>query len=196
MELTRRSAGGISRVLRRRLADRRGSIPTRTAGLSLHVSFESDAEQSANRTTFARSDIRQSEAARMLGLLQAGDLADRARQWLSAGFDTANVRALAGAAEATDGVRLALVGEIAAEHGLGFATIQDARRAHAEQIIRSIGAGEFATPQLYALSNGFTDEWMSRLRHLVARVRAATGSRPRDAGSGPPGPARSDRGSK
>jgi hypothetical protein len=131
------------------------------------VADELDAGPSAHS---ARDDIRLAEAARMLGLLTVDGLTERAISWISGGVDTPNVRALARPSEASDGVRLALVAEIAAELGVGFSTTQDARNAHAEQVIRSMHAGENIGGQIYALANGYTDELVSRLRLWLGRV--------------------------
>ncbi|MDQ1560665.1 MAG: hypothetical protein QOE85_6 [Actinomycetota bacterium] len=106
----------------------------------------------------------------MLGFLGADGLTERASRWLASGVDTPNVRALAEGSDATDGVRLALVGEIAADLGIEFPTVQDARRVHAEQIIRSMSSGENVDLQIYALSNGFTDEFAARARRFIARL--------------------------
>lgn len=106
----------------------------------------------------------------MLGLLTVDGLTDRAISWISAGVDTPNVRALARPSEASDGVRLALVAEIAAEQQVGFATVQAARNAHAEQVIRAMGAGENVGGQIFAFSNSYTDELVLRLRRWLGRA--------------------------
>jgi hypothetical protein len=118
----------------------------------------------------ARDDIRLAEAARMLGLLTVDGLTERAMDWISGGIDTPNVRALARPSDASDGVRLALVAEIAADLGVGFPTTQDARNAQAEHVIRSMHAGENTGGQIYALANSYTDELVSRLRLWLGRV--------------------------
>ncbi|MCU1597598.1 MAG: hypothetical protein JWQ47_1337 [Glaciihabitans sp.] len=132
--------------------------------------YESDADRADRPGGGALSDIRRAEAARMLGFLGAHGLTERASRWLASGVDTPNVRALAEGSDATDGVRLALVGEIAADLGIEFPTVQDARRVHAEQIIRSMSSGENVDLQIYALSNGFTDEFAARARRFLARL--------------------------
>jgi hypothetical protein len=134
------------------------------------VIHESDADRVDRPGGGALSDIRHAEAARMLGFLGADGLTERASRWLASGVDTPNVRALAEGSDATDGVRLALVGEIAADLGIEFPTVQDARRVHAEQIIRSMSSGENVDLQIYALSNGFTDEFAARARRFIARL--------------------------
>jgi hypothetical protein len=137
------------------------------------VVYESDADRADRSGGDALSDIRRAEAARMLGFLGTDGLTERATRWLADGVDTPNVRALAQGSDVADGVRLALVGEIAADLGIGFATVQDARRVHAEQIIRSMSSGENVGLQIYALSNGFTDEFAARVRRLLARLLPA-----------------------
>jgi hypothetical protein len=106
----------------------------------------------------------------MLGLVQSSELPERAQACLTDGADSVNVRALAGGELANDGVRLTLLKDIAAEFGLAFPTLQDARRFQAEEIIRSRHFGQNVTFQIYGLSNGYTDELMQRLRRAVARL--------------------------
>jgi CHASE3 domain sensor protein len=71
---------------------------------------------------------------------------------------------------ANDGARLALLKKIAAEFDLAFPTLQDARRFQAEEINRSRHFGQNVVFQIYALSNGLTDELVQRLRRAVARL--------------------------
>jgi hypothetical protein len=120
----------------------------------------------------ARHDIRRAEAARVLGLLDSTQLPDRARAWLLDGADTANVRALAASTVgvSAEGIRLALLAEIAEELKLGFASLQAARTFQAEEIIRARHFGADIGAQLYVLSNGYTDELLRNLRGFVARV--------------------------
>ena len=118
----------------------------------------------------AQYDIRRAEARRLLGMLDAGELPERARGWLADGADSSNVRALAGIESAADGVPIALVGEIAAEFGLGFASLQDARRFQSEEVIRARGFGADVSAQIYTLSNGLTDELVARFRRFFARL--------------------------
>ncbi|HMH58904.1 MAG TPA: hypothetical protein VK537_06965 [Galbitalea sp.] len=106
----------------------------------------------------------------MLGLLPSSELPERARAWLADGADSVNVRALAGGELANDGVRLALLKDIAAEFDLEFPTHQDARRFQAEEIIRSRHFGQNVSFQIYALSNGYTDELLHRLHRVMARL--------------------------
>jgi hypothetical protein len=89
---------------------------------------------------------------------------------LADGADSVNVRALAGGELANDDVRLLLLKDIAAEFGLEFPTLQDARRFQAEEIIRSRHLGQNVTFQIYGLSNGYTDELVQRLRRAVVRL--------------------------
>ncbi len=119
----------------------------------------------------AREDIRRAEAARVVGQLDAGTLSVRASGWRDAGLDSSNVRALAGASDAdvSSGVKSALLAEIAAEFGLGFATLQEARSVRAVDIVRSMGAGENVSAEIFGLSNGLTDEWVARFRSLFRR---------------------------
>ena len=120
----------------------------------------------------ARHDIRRAEAARMLGLLGGTGLPERAGGWLVDGADTANVRALATSPIGLDaeGIRRALLREIAEELGLGFPSLQAARTFHAEEIIRQRHFGADIGQQLYGLSNGYTDELVSRFRRALARL--------------------------
>jgi hypothetical protein len=120
----------------------------------------------------SRRDIRRAEAARMLGLLDSEKLPDRARGWLLDGADTVNVRALATAPGGVtdEGIRVALLGEIAQELRLGFSSLQAARTFQAEEIIRAHRFGADIGQQLYGLSNGYTDELVRNLRGFVARL--------------------------
>ena len=118
----------------------------------------------------AQYDIRRAEARRLLGMLDPGELPERARDWLADGADSTNVRALADGGSATDGVRIALLGEIATEFGLGFPSLQDARRFQAEEIMRARGFGAEVGTQIFTLSNGFTDELVGRVRGFFARL--------------------------
>jgi hypothetical protein len=105
----------------------------------------------------------------MLGMLDVTELPERARRWLADGADSANVRALAAGEGATEGIRFALVHEIAAEFNQLFSTPQDARRFQAEEIIRARTFDLDVGGQIYSLSNGYTDELVRRLRAFVAR---------------------------
>jgi hypothetical protein len=108
----------------------------------------------------------------MLGLLDSTELPARACAWLLDGADTANVRALATspAGGAGEGIRLALLREIAQELRLGFTSMQAARTFQAEEIIRARHFGADIGQQLYGLSNGYTDELVRNLRGFLARV--------------------------
>jgi hypothetical protein len=120
----------------------------------------------------ARRDIRSAEAGRVLGLLDSAELPARARSWIVDGADSPNVRALATAPadSATDGIRRALLAEIAAELGLSFGAVQEARTFQAEEIIRARSFDLDVGTQIYGLSNGYTDELVRRLRAFVARL--------------------------
>jgi hypothetical protein len=133
------------------------------------MAFERNALRSAGLTPEARDDIRRAEAARMLGLLAADALPERATRWLAGGAGTANVRALAQSWEASSGVRLALVAEIAGELGLGIASDQEARQVQAETIIRSINSGQDFSRDLFALSNSYTDAATGRVSLFLGR---------------------------
>ena len=120
----------------------------------------------------ARRQIQTAEASRMLGLPIGIDLSASAALWIRAGIDTGNSRALAGAtAEVSDGVRVALLAELAAEIGVAFASTREARTLHAEELVRSMGAGENVGLRLYNLANGYTDELTASLRRLLGRLR-------------------------
>ena len=120
----------------------------------------------------ARRDIRRAEAGRVLGILNSAELPERARAWIVDGADSPNLRALAAAPSdsASDGIRRALLAEIAAELGLSFAAVQDARAFQAEEIIRARSFNLDVGTQIYGLSNGYTDELVRRMRALVARL--------------------------
>ena len=108
----------------------------------------------------------------MLGLLDGTALPERARAWLIDGADTRNVRALAATPIGPDGegIRMALLREIAEELGLGFPSLQAARTFHAEEIIRARHFGADIGQQLYGLSNGYTDELVRRFRGVLSRL--------------------------
>ena len=120
----------------------------------------------------ARRDIRRAEAARVLGLLDSSSLPTRAQNWIVDGADSPNVRALsiAPTVAASERVRDALLTEIAAERGLGFASIQDARTFQAEEIIRARSFNLDVNSQIVSLSNAYTDELWQKLRGFVARL--------------------------
>jgi hypothetical protein len=118
----------------------------------------------------AQYDIRRAEARRLLGMLDPVELPERARGWMTDGADSTNVRALAGGESAPDGVLTSLLGEVAAEFGLGFASLQDARSFQAEEILRARGFGADVGAQIFTLSNGLTDELLGRLRGFFARL--------------------------
>jgi hypothetical protein len=118
----------------------------------------------------AQHDIRRAEARRVLGMLDPGELPERARGWLTDGADSTNVRALAAGESATDGVLTALLREVATEFGLGFGSLQDARRFQAEEIMRARGFGADVGAQIFTLSNGLTDELVGRMRGFFARL--------------------------
>ncbi|MCU1469498.1 MAG: hypothetical protein JWQ39_647 [Glaciihabitans sp.] len=132
--------------------------------------FERNSVRSAGLTPDARDDIRRAEAARMLELLVTDHLPERATRWIAEGADTANARALAQSTEASSGVRLALVAEIAAELGLGIASDQEARQVQAETIIRSISSGQNFSRDLFALSNSYTDAATGRVSQFLGRL--------------------------
>ena len=119
----------------------------------------------------AREDLRRAEAARLLDQLDAAGLAERAARWDAAGLASSNVSALAAATdpEVSDGVKRALVAEIATEFGLGFSTLQEARNVRAIDIVRLMSDGEDVGVELFGLSNGFTDEWMARVKSFFIR---------------------------
>jgi hypothetical protein len=120
--------------------------------------------------SLAFADIQLAEAARILGLLTTDQLGERATGWLAAGIDTANVQALAQSSQDADGIRLALVAEIAREFGIRFARLQDARRYYSEHILRSMSTGNIVTSDIAALSNGYTDELVERIGGFVKRM--------------------------
>ncbi|MCU1549723.1 MAG: hypothetical protein JWR36_283 [Glaciihabitans sp.] len=141
------------------------------------MASEPRGEKAARGVVAARRQIESAEAARVLGLPIPFDLSDGASRWVSDGIDTANSRALAGAsADTPEGVRLALLAELAEEIGVSFASTSEARTVHAEDIVRSMSAGEDAGGRLYALANGYTDELVGSIRGFIDRLRR--GSRP------------------
>jgi hypothetical protein len=120
----------------------------------------------------ARRDIRRAEAGRVLGLLDSAELPERAQSWIADGADSPNLRALAAAPvdAAADGIRRALLAEIAIELGLSFAAVQDARTFQAEEIIRARSFNLDVGTQIYGLSNGLTDELVHRVQRFFARL--------------------------
>jgi hypothetical protein len=137
---------------------------------------ETPAEPPVSRGVIAaRKEIREAEAARVLGLLEAEGLPEQASQWLVDGVATPNIRALAGLVgvpveDVPDGVRSALVAEIAHDLSITFASSAEARSIHSEHIVRSMSQGAQMSASIYGLSNGFTDEWSGRVRGFFARL--------------------------
>ena len=115
--------------------------------------------------------IRHSEAARMLGLLDPATLSARAEQWLADGLDSANVRALAHTdGEASDGVRLALLAEIAAENDVHFTNTAEARALHARDVIAAMATSANPTAVAMTFSNNYTDEVSSKISRAIGRL--------------------------
>jgi hypothetical protein len=143
----------------------------------------STGEPARDRASAIR-EIRAAEAARVLGLLDAKPLPAKAEKWMQDGVDSANVRALAGAttsgANPTDQILAELLAAIAREHGVAFASLQEARSIHAEQVVSLMGTGGDFGAQVFGLSNSVTDEMVARLRRLVARFRPGADQAPRD----------------
>jgi hypothetical protein len=123
----------------------------------------------------ALGELRSAEAARRLGLLDTRPLPALAAQWIADGIDSANVRALAGSntsgANPTSQVLAELLGSVAREQNVSFATLQEARKVHAESLISLISRPAELGPQVFGLSNTVTDELADRARHFFARLR-------------------------
>jgi hypothetical protein len=135
------------------------------------MASDPDHEMAGRGVAVARREIRVAEASRILQLPLTTDLSASACRWLSDGIETANMRALAGAGtDVPDGVRVALLEHLAAELGLSFGSTGAARRLHAEEIIRSMRAGEDVGGRLHSLANGFTDELTTAVRNLLVRL--------------------------
>ena len=119
----------------------------------------------------AVDEIRRAEAARTLGLLDPSTLQVRAGQWLADGVDSPNVRALARAnSETSDGIRLALLAEIAEENGVHFETTAEARALHASSVIAAMATSSNPTLVAMTFSNNYTDEVSSRIFRAVGRI--------------------------
>lgn len=119
----------------------------------------------------ALAEIQKAEAERMLGLPFSTDLTQSAQQWVADGISTSNSRALAGAGEEVpDGVRSALLQQLAAEVGANFASTSEARTFEANGIILTMSQGGEFGSELYGLSNGLTDEFTARFRRFFARL--------------------------
>lgn len=107
----------------------------------------------------------------MLGLPFSVDLSLAARQWVADGIATHDSLALAGAGDTVpDGVRAALLQQLAREVGATFPNTHEARVFEANGLIRVMSEGGQVSPQLFGLSNGLTDEFTGRFRRFVARI--------------------------
>jgi hypothetical protein len=117
----------------------------------------------------ARSEIRDSEAQRRLGLLPPGVLSGRAVRWVADGIDDPSVRALAGEPTTTDDRREELLARAAADLGLGFETVREARAHHGQRVVESMTASSAPNDAL-RFSNGFTDTIEESVRDSIARL--------------------------
>jgi hypothetical protein len=117
----------------------------------------------------ARAEIRDSEAQRRLGLLPPGVLPTRAARWVADGVDDASVHELAEALTTTDDAREALLAHAAADLGLGFASVREARAHHGQRVVESMTAASAPTDAL-GFSNGFTDTIEESVRDSIARL--------------------------
>lgn len=125
----------------------------------------------------ALAEIHSAEARRMLDLPIGIDLAAAAQQWVVDGISTRNTLALAGAGnDVSDGVRIALLRQLAVEVGATFSTTREARAFEANGIIKTMSEGGQVSEQLFGLSNGFTDEFTARVRRFFARLLGRTKS--------------------
>ena len=107
----------------------------------------------------------------MLGLLDPATLPARAEQWLADGLDSGNVRALARTdAAASDGVRMALLAEIAEENGIHFENTAEARALHARDVIAAMATSANPTAVAMTFSNNYTDEVSSKISRAVGRL--------------------------
>lgn len=107
----------------------------------------------------------------MLGLPITVDLSSAAKQWVADGIATDDARALAGAgADVSDGVRSALLHQLAREVGATFSSTHEARTLLANGLIRTMHEGGDVADGLYGLSNGLTDELSANVRRFFARL--------------------------
>jgi len=117
----------------------------------------------------ARSEIRDDEAKRMIGLVAAADLTERAGRWVADGVDDDAARALAAGAGLGEEARLALLERLAASQGLAFDTVRAARAHHGEAVIRSMTAASAPADSL-SFSNTFSDTIEESVRDSISRL--------------------------
>jgi len=117
----------------------------------------------------ARAEIRDSEAQRRLGLLPPGVLPARARAWVADGLDDASVRELADAMTSTDDERERLLARAAADLGLGFDSVREARAHHGQRVVESMTAATAPNDAL-GFSNSFSDTVEESVRDSIARL--------------------------
>jgi hypothetical protein len=117
----------------------------------------------------ARSEIRDDEAKRMIGLLSAADLTERAARWLADGVDDDAARALAAGAGISAEARVGLLEQLAASQGLAFDSVRAARAHHGEAVIRSMTAASAGADSL-RFSNSFSDTIEESVRESISRL--------------------------
>ncbi|GAA4685576.1 hypothetical protein [Frondihabitans cladoniiphilus] len=137
----------------------------------------------------ALREIRAAEAARILGLLPAGGLVDRAEGWAAAGVTQPEIVRLATDATVSDPTALALLGQAAARLGLTFASTQEARKAYVDDVLPDLAGSPYVGSLTFTLSNNFTDELTrntrGRLGRLFRRRRDRPAANPSDPEAGP-----------
>jgi hypothetical protein len=109
-----------------------------------------------------------------LGLLDTTTLSTQATQWIADGMDSSNVRALAGAAisgaNPTAEVLASLLEHIAAETGVTFSSMQQAREVHSLAMIGSMEPTLEYSMRILDASNSFTDDLWRKFVTFLKRL--------------------------
>jgi hypothetical protein len=123
----------------------------------------------------ALREIRIAEAGRILGLLPAGSLTDRAAGWAAAGITSPGVQRLAFDADVTNDEALGLLAHDAAALGLTFASTREARAAYVQDVLPDLVTSPDPGTLSMTVSNNFTDEVTGRARRILRGFRRPRG---------------------
>jgi hypothetical protein len=136
------------------------------------MTFAGDENRDVGRAAdVALREIREAEASRMLGLLDADPLDAHAAGWLADGVDSPALRSLARSGDSgAAAVKLALLAEAAAELGLSFRGVQDARGFHIRATMSDVDGITRAGQESFSISNAFTDQLSSTALEVFRSV--------------------------
>lgn len=119
----------------------------------------------------ALREIRVAEAGRMLGLLPAGSLVDRAAGWAAVGITSPGILRLAFAADVTNDEALGLLAHDAAALGLSFGSTREARAVYVGDVLPDLITSADPGTLSMTVSNNFTDEVTGTARRILGRLR-------------------------